>query len=198
MLRGFADNLLALFTSREVAESIVGDLLERRHAHRKGWFAFEVARLALTLCCNDVVAAPWRACRLAALGWAVYFCSSVIVLVASGLPWYPWHRVGEPVFWARLGLGFFAANVVTGAVLARWRSSSASAIAPLVVLWLVGWLFLPFWISFIGGRSQWPWVDVPGIVLSAALVPVCYLIPLVLGAFIGQRRHRTAANSSRY
>jgi hypothetical protein len=196
LLRGFADHLLALFTSREVAESIVGDLLERRHAHRRGWFAFEVARLALTLCCNDVVAAPWRACRQAALGWAVYICSSVIVFIASGLPRYPWHRVDEPVFWIRLWLVFFVANFVTGAILARRRSSSASAIAPLIILWLVGWLVLPFWITFVGERLQWPWADVPGIVSSAALVPLCYLIPLVLGACVGQSRHRIAATQA--
>ena len=193
MLRRFADNLLALFTSREVAEAIVGDLLEQRQAHRRGWFACEVARLALALCCTDLAAAPWRACRLAALGWAVYAGSSVLLFVASGLPWYPWHRVNEPGFWLRLGLVLFVANLLTGGILARWPPPSGSAIAPLIALWLAGWLLSPLWITLADDRFSWPSAEVPGMVASTVLVPLLYLVPLLLGAFFGQWRHKMAA-----
>jgi hypothetical protein len=193
LLRRSADNLLALFTSREVAESIVGDLLEQRQAHRRGWFACEVARIALALCCTDLAAAPWRTCRLAALGWAVYAGSSVLLFVASGLPWYPWHLVNQPGFWLRLGLVLFAANLLTGGILARWPPRSGSAIAPLIALWLAGWLLSPLWITLADDRFAWPGADVPGRVASTVLVPLLYLVPLLLGAFFGQWRHKMAA-----
>jgi hypothetical protein len=187
--RSFADDLLALFTSRELAESIVGDLIEQRHAHSRGWFACEVARLAFALCFKGLVAAPWRACRLAALGWAIYAGTSVVLFVASGLPWYPWHRVHEPGFWIRLGFVVFVANLVTGGILVRRSSGSGSAVAPLVTLWLAGWLVSPFWIALVDERFPWPWFKASGIVL----VPLVYLVPLLLGAFVAQRRGVTAA-----
>lgn len=191
MRRNFAEELLALFTARDVAESIVGDLIEQRDAHRQGWFAREVARLAFALCFQSVVAAPWRAIRLAALGWAIYAGAFVILFVASGLPWYPWHRVDEPSFWVRLGLVVFVANLITGGVLARRPSRRGSAIAPLMTLWLVGWLVSPFWLALEG--LPWPWSKPSGVFWSAALVPLLYLVPLLLGAFVAQRREGAAA-----
>ena len=191
MHSGFAEDLLALFTAREVSESIVGDLVEQRAAHGRCWFAREVARLAFALCFKSVVAEPWRAARLAALGWVVYVGAFALLFIASGLPWFPWHRVHEPSFWIRLGLVVFLANLITGGVLARRPSRRGSAIAPLITLWLMGWLVSPFWLALEG--IPWPWPKAAGIAWSAVLVPLLYLVPLLLGALVAQRRELTAA-----
>jgi hypothetical protein len=188
----FAENLLALFTARDVSESIVGDLVEQRPAHGRGWFAREVAQLAFALCFKSLVAAPWRTIRLAVLGWCTYTGALLILFVASGLPWYPWHRVHEPGFWVRFGLVVFVANLVTGGVLTRWAPKSGSAIAPLTTLWLVGWLLSPFAVALVDARVPWPWDRPSGIVWSAVLVPVLYVVPLLLGALVAQRREPTA------
>jgi hypothetical protein len=61
------------------------------------------------------------------------------------------------------------------------------------MLWLVGWLVSPFWVALVAERLPWPWVKVSGIVSSAVLVPLLYLVPLLLGAFVAQRREVTPA-----
>ena len=191
--KSFAEDLLALFTARDRSESIVGDLIEQRDAHGRGWLACEVARLAFALCFKSLVAAPLRAFCLAALGWAVYAGALVLLSIASGLPSYPWHRVHEPGFWLRVGFIVFGANLITGGVLARWASRSGSAIAPLLTLWLVGWIVSPFWIALLDERAAWPWTRASGMAWSAVLVPLLYVVPLLLGAFLAQRREMTAA-----
>jgi len=189
-----AENLLALFTARDVAESIVGDLVEQRHAHGRGWFACEIARLAFALCFKSLVAAPWRAVRFAALGWAVYFGTLVVLFTATGLPWYPWHRVDEPGFWVRLGLVVFVANLVAGGVLSRWAPKGSSAIAPLTTLWLIAWVVSPFMVALV---DPWPWrAGTAGVVWTAVAVPLLYVVPLLLGALIAQRRDASANRSA--
>ena len=139
--RSFAEDLLALFTTRDRSESIVGDLIEQRDAHGRGWFACEVARLAFALCIKSLVAAPLRALCLAALGWVVYAGALVLLSIASRITFVSLaSECHEPGFWLRLGLIVFGANLITGGVLARWASRSGSAIAPLLTLWLVGWV----------------------------------------------------------
>ena len=192
MPSSFAENLLALFTARDIAESIVGDLIEQRDARGRGWFAREVAQLAFVLCFKSLIVAPWRAIRLAVLGYGIYLGAWAVLFVASGLPWYPWHRTHEPGFWIRLAVVVFVANLVTGGVLARWVSKSGSAIPPLATLWLVGGLALPFVVAFVDSPAPWPWAKPSGVVSSAVLAPLLYLVPLLLGALVAQRREPTA------
>jgi hypothetical protein len=190
----FAENLLALFTARDVAESIVGDLVEQRYAHGRGWFACEVARLAFALCFKSLAAARWRAVRLAAIGWAVYFGTLFVLFTATGLPWYPWHRVDEPSFWVRLGLVVFIANLVAGGALSRWASKGGSAVAPLTTLWLVAWVVAPCIVALV---DPWPWrAGTAGVVWTVVAVPLLYVAPLLLGALIAQRRDPNASRSA--
>jgi len=176
----FAEDLLALFTTREVAASIVGDLIEQSHSRARGWFAWEVVRLAFALCFGTVISAPRQALRLAGLGLAVYVAAYVILFVAIGLPWYPWHRVGTFDFWVRVAIVAFVSNLTTGAILARRSSSgSVSAIGPLTALWVTLWLIQSLFV--------YPWLATPW-PRPLAMFPVLYLIPLLLGAAIGQRR----------
>jgi len=177
-----AENLLALFTAREIAASIVGDLTEQSHFRARGWFACEVIRLAFALCVGALVSAPGRALRLAGLGLAVYVAAYLILFIASGLPWYPWHRVGTADFWVRVAVVAFVSNLATGAILARRRSSgSLSAIGALTALWFAVWLIQSV---YRGSTTPWPSV----LAWTAVIFPFLYLVPLLLGAAIGQRR----------
>jgi hypothetical protein len=196
----FAENLLALFTRREAAASIVGDLIEQSHVRARGWFTCEVVRLTFALCFRTLVSAPGRALRLAGLGLAVYTATYAVLFVAIGLPWYPWNRVGTADFWVRVAAVIVVSNLLTGAILARWRShGNISAIAPLIAVWCAAWLIWPllalaaypwpsseFW--FLRGLAPWP-MPGPWILAWTALIfPFLYLVPLLLGALFGQRR----------
>jgi hypothetical protein len=207
----FAEDVLALFTTREVAASIVGDLAEQSQSRRRGWFTCEIVRLAFALCFRSLIAAPGRALRLAGVGLAVYFGAEVTLFVTIGLPWYPWHRVHEAGFWVRLGLVVFFSNLLTGAILARRRASATvGAVAPLTALWLAAWLIWPLFASraypwpsqgvWRGGVPWPPMVAGPWTLLSAELIfPLLYLLPLLLGAVLAQRglADKTAARAPR-
>jgi hypothetical protein len=182
----FAENLLALFTARDVSASIVGDLLEEAHGRRRAWFAFEIVRLAFALCFASLFAAPLRALRLAVVGLVVYAGTYSVLFVASGLPWHPWHRVHEVGFLARGALVVFTANLVTGAVLARLPTGGgSSALAPIAALWLKAWVVWPFLLSLPYG---WPSGSAWYGITFALLFPVLCLLPLFLGAMLAQRR----------
>jgi hypothetical protein len=192
----FAESLLALFTSRETAASIVGDLTEQSQARGRGWFAREVARLAFALCFKGAVAAPLRALRLAGLGLAVYGGTYGVFFITAGLPWYPWHRTYEPAFWLRLALVVVLANLSTGAILAQRPSNAGiSAIASLTVVWFTAWV-VQLSVLAIGmlGLARWfiPWPAMPPspwVILGPVLgVPLLGLLPLLLGAVVAQRR----------
>jgi hypothetical protein len=183
----FAEKLLALFTTREVAASIVGDLIEQSHVRARGWFTCEVVRLAFALCFRTLVSAPGRALRLAGLGLAVYTATYAILFVAIGLPWYPWNRVATPDFWVRVGVVVVVSNLLTGAILARWPShGNVRPIAPLTALWFAAWLIWPLIVSAVNSSSATPapWT----LAWTALIFPFLYLVPLLVGAVIGQRR----------
>jgi hypothetical protein len=191
----FAENLLALFTTREVAASIVGDLIEQAHFRARGWFACEVIRLAFALCFGALVSAPGRTLRLAGLGFAVFVAAYLILFIASGLPWYPWHRVGTTDFWVRVAAVAFVSNLTTGAILARRRSSgNVSAVGPLTAVWFAAWLIQSLFVWAVypwpaselyrGATPPWLWP----LAWTPLIFPFLYLVPLLLGAAIGQRR----------
>jgi hypothetical protein len=185
----FAEDLLSVFAARDRAVTIVGDLTEQSRARGRGWLMREIARVALALLFRPLFAAPWRALRVAGVGLAVYAVVYAVVFVASGLPWYPWHRVGESGFWIRAGLVVVASNFLTGIVLGqRPPNGSISPIAPLTVLWLAAWLISLVSIA-IAGPSAWPldaWQTAR--FLGVLGFPVLYLLPLLLGAVIARRR----------
>lgn len=195
--RSFPERLLSLFATRDVAESIVGDLAEQRRSRVRGWFTLEVVRIAVALCLRALSAAPRRALGLAVLGVCVYGGLYLLLFVVSGLPWYPWHRVNEPGFWVRLGLVIVAANFLTGAILARRRTLGAvNPVAPLAALWLALWLLavvalalvlsVGFWRGLVPWRAAVP--HVWAITSPVLLFPVLYQLPLLLGALVVQPR----------
>ena len=193
----FAENLLALFTTREGAASIVGDLLEQSHSRARGCFACEVLRLAFALCFDALISAPGRALRLAGLGLAVFVAVYLVVFIASGLPWYPWHRMGTVDFWVRVGMVAFVANLATGAILGRRRSKgNVGALGPLVAVWLVAWLIqsLFVWGVFPMAFER---AEVDASLAGDARVDAPALPLLVPRSFAARRRHRSATNRVR-
>jgi hypothetical protein len=194
------EDLLALFTSRERAATIVGDLVEQSLAQRRGWFTRQVIRVALALWWRSVICAPGRALARAGLGAAVFGGVYVALFIASGLPWYPWQRVHEASFIVRLGLVLVVANFLTGTILAR-RSGveqGPRAFSALLVVWSVGWLIWPLfaWRFFPSatdgqwaGLIPWPaWAAWPYVFLAGLMFPLLYLVPLLLGGVLAQRR----------
>ncbi len=98
MRSGGGETLLVLFTSRERAETIVGDLVEQSPTHGSGWYTLEIIRIALALWLRSILSAPGRALALAGLGSLVYGGVYAVLFVASGLPWHAWQRVYELSF----------------------------------------------------------------------------------------------------
>lgn len=190
MRKEAAETLLAQFTSRENAESIVGDIAELSLRRRYGWFTREVLRLAASLWLRSVLAAPGRALAHAGLGLAVYFGAYVVSFVASGLPWFPWHRTHEWGFSLRLWGAVFASNFLTGAFLAARRSAARTdAITSLLVLWLLAALVWPLFAVRVYPWSWWPAaVHMPWtFVLAVSLVPLVYVAPLMMGVFASRK-----------
>jgi hypothetical protein len=194
------ENLLALFTSRGRAATIVGDLVEQSLAHRRGWFTREVFRIALALSIRGLTSAPGRALGLAGFGAVVYGGIYAALFVASGLPWHAWNHVHEASFMVPLCFVTAASNFLTGAILAR-RSSAAHgprALSALLAVWIAGWLIWPWfaWRFFYwasqgpwGSFVPWPaWMPWPYVLLAGLIFPLLYLVPLLLGAVLAARR----------
>jgi hypothetical protein len=180
-----AEALLALFASRDVATSIVGDLTEESRG--RAWFWTQILGTALALCFKNVTAAPLRALWLALVGLLIYGGIYAALMTVSGLWWYPWHRIGTLDFWVRAVPVVTLANLATGMVIGRWISRGGiSGLAPLTVLWIAAWVF---WMVFLlVDTSAWKW----GAVLA---FPFLCLSPLVLGGALGRRSARRDPSS---
>lgn len=167
---------LSLFTSPDRAANIVGDLLEESRA-RSGLWYLRIPGIALALSLQSARRAPGRCLVLGALGVTVYFCVWSGLFLAMGLPWYPWHRMGEPAFWVRIALVVVCANLISGFIVGRWVSiRGTNALVPLVLLWLVAW---PTELVL----AKLVYVRMPvGMLAAAALAfPLLGLVPLVAG-----------------
>jgi hypothetical protein len=174
-----AEALLALFATRDLAASIVGDLTEESRS--RVWFWSQILGAALALCFKSIVAAPLRSLWLALVGLLIYAGIYAALMTASGLWWYPWHRVGEPEFWIRLALVAAFTNFATGMVVGRCVGRDGmSGIAPLAVVWLAAWIF--WMLRLFVYTWWWTWV------LTAVLAfPFLCLSPLLIGGALGRR-----------
>jgi len=68
---GPAEALLSLFTARERAESIAGDLIEERDVRGSAWFWLNVVRTTFALFASTLANAPATVCALGVLGFAL-------------------------------------------------------------------------------------------------------------------------------
>jgi hypothetical protein len=176
--------LLSAVTTRDRAESIIGDLHEESHQQPNRWLVLRVTGTAIALCLQNIRRAPLRSLVLALQGLAAYGCILAMFLVVSGLPWYTWNRVYEPTFWVRLAVVVAAANLTAGFVLRRWVSlNGTSAIVPVLPLWLAAWP-----VTAIFKALVFPGIPPAGM-LALVAFPVLALLPLVAGAALAAREH---------
>jgi hypothetical protein len=185
-----AETLLAQFTSRDNAVSIVGDITELSVSRTPGWFTAEVIRLAVSFWVRSELAAPFRALGYAGVGLGVYFGAYAVCLVASGLPWFPWHRTHEWGFSLRLWAMVFVSNFLTGAILAtRLTPARTRAIAWLMLLWVTAALIWPLFALRLYPWSWWPSaIHMPWrFVLAVALPPLLYVAPLIIGVLTSRK-----------
>jgi hypothetical protein len=193
-----AETLLAQFTSRENAASIVGDLAEVSLNRRRGWFTLEVLGLTVSFWMASVRAAPGRALGYAKLGLVVYFGVYGVSFIASGLPWFPWHRTHELGFSLRLWAVVFISNLLTGVLLARQLSPArAHAITSLMFLWIAASIAWPLFAFRVYPAAWWPsGLYMPWrFVVAISLPPLLYVAPLMIGVFASHRFHGAARDS---
>lgn len=183
-----SEAFLSLFTTADMAASIVGDLLEERLGRCRYWL--RVAGIGMALCLRSVRSVPGRCLGLVLLGSLVYLGVWSVVLVASGLPWFPWNRVGQPEFWLRAALLESLANALTGFVLGRWVSfGGTNALAPLLLLRLAAWPAELAVIALL--HIHGPFATPLGLLVFAALgYPLLGLLPLTVGGAVGRRTAR--------
>jgi hypothetical protein len=174
-----AESLLALFTTRDLATSIVGDLTEEC---RGGvWFWAQILGTALALCFKSIFAAPLRSLWLSLVGLLIYAGIHTVLMAMGGLWWYPWNRVGEPEFWIRVALVATFTNFTTGMVVGRWVvRDGMSGLAPLTALWLAAWVL--WMLRLFVSTWWWAWI------LAAVLAfPFLCLSPLLIGGAFGRK-----------
>ena len=178
----YSEAFLSLFTSPDRAVAIVGDLREEASG-RGPWQALKLLGVALALAWERIRSAPLRCLALVGLGFVAYTSVWGIVFVASGLPWYPWNHVNEPVFWIRLALVLVVANLLTGFILGRWVSiRGTNALAPLVFAWLTLWPAELILAKLVLGR---PVIELVVLAVAFALFG---LLPLIAGGTLARRR----------
>jgi hypothetical protein len=186
-----AQALLGVFARPESASAITGDLIEQSHGRVD--FYLSAICVAASLCLRAVAGAPLKAAVWAIASyfvWCVTYLAALYLTGALGaFPFYPGYVelgiVAAPMsFWIRFALAISSASLLTGIIASR-MSPGGTAVAPLVVLWLLAWLTWPFQAIGILGIA-WPWV-----LVGAVALPILGMVPLLVGAIVG-RRHRIA------
>ena len=188
-----AEGLLSLVTTPDRAASIVGDLVEESRSHGVGWCSLQVLGTALALCSSSVRADPWRWLRLAVIGLVVWFGAQAVMVVVTGLPWYPWQLAFRaPGFWVRVVSVACGANLLTGMILGRWASNERlNGVVPLVAFWLVVSFTSPLlvWLFFHAGSPNPVFPYHHWLVWALrALLSLFYSLVLVLGGSLARER----------
>jgi pimeloyl-ACP methyl ester carboxylesterase len=106
-----AQALLSLFTTRDRAESIAGDLIEERDGRGSAWFWFHVVRTTFALFTSAFASAPVKTLALVALGFALFVTLAFAGVAAVSL--FPL-LIGSAISWALLSFFFWSAALWTG------------------------------------------------------------------------------------
>lgn len=185
----FAEELLALVTDRNRAETIAGDLVEE--AGRRGplWFAGALGGVALALFFAAFGAARARMLGLLAAGLAVSALLYVAVRVSGvllGLQPPAVHGVAlieaSPAALLYLAASLAAANFLTGLVLGRARARSGpSAVMPLALFWAAVGL-VALCADLVAGQPTWYCT-----LVYLGGIPSFYIAPLLAGAALAAR-----------
>lgn len=178
---------LSLFTTEDRAASIIGDLLEESGKRRRIWYTLQVAAIAVALFFKGIRSAPARSLGLGLMALIAWICVFAALLVASGLPWYPWNRTNEPEFWIRMILFLGSANLSAGFIVGRWVSiGGASGIGPLVAIVLSVPLIVPMAVSLPATWELWLGYGLRLLVVGLFYWAL-YAMPLLAGATIARR-----------
>ena len=183
----YGEGLLELFTTPDRAAAIVGDLLEESRGRGPVWRALQLIRIAWWLLLESIRSEPVRCLGLGGVSLVVWASAYAAFFTASGLPWYPWHRVNEPEFWIRAVLFVTAANLATGFVVGRWIAfRGTNGLGPLIALLLAGGL--GYWAGYVLLHPEHWWLHVARLVALMLTFPIFYLAPLLAGGTLAQRR----------
>ena len=173
-----AQRLLGLFTSKDCAEAIAGDLIEERR-HRGGlWFWRHVLGTVFAVSRSAVTAAPLRALILVAVGCALFAVPAFAGVAAVSL--FP-QLIGTLVSWIVLSVFWWGGGLWTGASLvtvAETRGMAAClALALVGEALVIGFGLIGTWQYAVTVRSV-------AFYMIALLSPA----PLLAGGAIARRR----------
>lgn len=137
--------LLTLFTSRERAESIQGDLIEEAHIRGPGWFWSHLILTTGALCWEGVVRSPFAMLRSVLAGGATWFAVTLVLLAGEIAVETMVRSLGFAIHiravWVVL-LGALTAGIILG------RAAPARGVHASVVLALASVPFLALLFNF--------------------------------------------------
>jgi len=197
-----AEWILAQVTSRERAEAVIGDLLEKVPAHGQLWFWWSVVTTAVALVWRDVAANPMRMLGLAVVALLLQYVLLIPLFVVT---WFSFAMIAavmrRPEF-PPPQLTFWTSHPTVAAVIiwcvmaliqfyvGRWlaRRSRDHELAPCVAYSIVGLTFNLAWL--LSGAQ-------PGVLhtlRTIALTPLFVLwdLPIYAGA-VSVRRKQVSA-----
>lgn len=175
-----AEALLSLFTTRERAESIAGDLAEERDVRGSAWFWFHVFRTTFALFTSALTSAPATTVALGALGLMLF-----VLLAFAGFATvavFPF-LLGSVTSWVFLSLFWWSA--------ALWTGISLVSIAPKYGMAACLTVALAVESLLIASKLSFGWFQGPSIwalIYASALLAA---LPLVAGGAIVRRRQAT-------
>jgi len=188
-----AEGLLRTVTSDDQAATIAGDLLEQARRGRPR-FAADLCSVFLGVACRTLIGRPLRhfgALILAALTWSVCYLSVRLTLAWAGwLPVGPGFAdclVASGMRGTLLGASLAVSGLLSGAALGLLgRNSAAAGVLPLAAVFLATAELLALF-ELLRGTLSWHCV-----ITYVLLAPLCYVLPLLLGAIIGRCAGRPA------
>lgn len=172
-----AEVLLSLFTTRDRAESIAGDLTEERDVRGSAWFWVHVFRTTFALFTSALGSAPATALALGALGFALLVALAFAGMAAVFL--FPF--LGSAESWVLLSLFWWSA--------ALWTGVSLVSIAPKYGMTACLTLAVAGESLLVASRLFFAWPQGPNawslLVYTSALLAA---VPLLAGGAIVRRR----------
>jgi hypothetical protein len=178
-----AEALLSLFTTRERAESIAGDLAEERDVRGSAWFWFHVFRTTFALFTSALTSALPTTLALGALGLTLF-----VILAFGGfavVALFPF-LLGTAKSWVFLSLFWWSA--------ALWTGISMVSIAPKYGMTACLALALAVESLLIASRLFFAWSHGPNVHVWALLIYTSALlaaVPIVAGGAIVRLRQST-------
>ena len=175
-----AEALLSLFTTRDRAESIAGDLIEERDVRGSAWFWVHVFRTTFALFTSALASAPVSALALGALGFVLFVTLAFAGVAAVFL--FPF--LGSGVSWVLLSLFWWSA--------AFWTGVSLASVAPKHGMTACLTLAVGGEALLVASRLFFAWTYGPDVwSLLVYMSALFVVVPLLAGGAIVRRRMAT-------